>query len=248
MFSGARLHSMYKIANTPVRTYPFPHLFIEDIFPPEFYREMRRLLPPNGAYKRLADTDRVKGYSPARLCLFPNDVESTSLDEEAKKFWTSFFTAFADPELARMWLSIFGGVVSARMTNAKSPGTNADGNVSLTAEIFLVRDLQSYALKPHTDTPRKVITVLYYIPADDSHALLGTSVYRPKLEGFTNTTGAYLPRDDFDLVATLPYRPNCALAFARMDTSFHGVESLAVPDFGRDLVIFDVKFTNLDSF
>ena len=248
MFSDAKLYSMYQIANTPVRAYPFQHLYVENIFPPALYSEMRRLLPANSDYKRLADTGRVTGYSQARLCLFPNDIDGTALDHERKTFWTTFFNTYLDQELVRMWISTFGSTISERMTSGGVQEKNPGGKVSISTEIFLVRDLQSFALKPHTDTPRKILTVLYYLPPDDTYAVMGTSIYRPKDAGFSSNSGRKSRRDDFDLVTTLPYRANCAVSFARTDTSFHGVEALDVPSFERDLIIFDLKFTDPDSF
>ena len=70
----------------------------------------------------------------------------------------------------------------------------------------------------------------------------------PKDAGFSSNSGEYFSRDDFDLVTTLPYRANCAVSFARTGTSFHGVEALDVPAFERDLIIFDIKFSDPGSF
>lgn len=102
-----------------------------------------------------------------------------------------------------------------------------------------MRDETGYALGPHTDGPAKVVSVLSYL----THALrpqLGTSIYRPKQEGFTSAGGPHLPREDFDLLATLPYAPNILVAFPKTDDCFHGVEPVE-PGLRRDILFLDYK-------
>jgi hypothetical protein len=45
-------HLRYKIANAHINTWPYAHFYIEDIFPDDFYRKLRALLPPHDAYKK----------------------------------------------------------------------------------------------------------------------------------------------------------------------------------------------------
>lgn len=91
-------------------------------------------------------------------------------------------------------------------------------------DILLVRDLPGYQIPPHTDSLKKVITVLIYLPEDDSFQGEGTSIYEPKEKGFTCKTGRHYDFKDFNKVKTMPFKPNSAFIFARTDNSFHGVE------------------------
>ncbi len=90
-------------------------------------------------------------------------------------------------------------------------------------DIHLVRDEPGYSLGPHTDAPKKVVTALFYLPRDGSLSHLGTSLYQPKVP-FTDPSNKHHEFGDFTRVATLPYLPNSLFAFARSDSSFHGVE------------------------
>lgn len=90
-------------------------------------------------------------------------------------------------------------------------------------DILLVRDYEGYAIPPHTDSLRKVITVLIYLPEDDSMEEEGTSIYIPKEKGFICKEGRHYNFDDFEKVKTMPFRRNSMFAFARTDNSFHGV-------------------------
>ena len=65
MSSNAELHLTYKIANAPLNVFPFPHLYIRDAFPADYYARIQSMLPdparmvtisearpvPKGAYK-----------------------------------------------------------------------------------------------------------------------------------------------------------------------------------------------------
>jgi FkbM family methyltransferase len=93
-----------------------------------------------------------------------------------------------------------------------------------TEDLLLVRDYEGYQIPPHTDSLRKVITVLLYLPEDNSIEHEGTSIYVPKEKGFTCDKGIHYNFDDFEKVWTAPFKPNSALIFARTNNSFHGVE------------------------
>jgi len=45
MSSGVDLHLLYKVANAPVASYPFPHFFVQDVFPADFYARLQTMLP-----------------------------------------------------------------------------------------------------------------------------------------------------------------------------------------------------------
>lgn len=234
---------MDRIENAPVREHPFPHVFIEDIFPPAFYAELQSRMLESSAYMRLIDTGRVAaGYSPARLCLFPSHVTPELADTDDKRFWADLFAAYNDAEFTLLWLSVFQASIQARVAAGHVPSGLASGPLKAQHEIFLMRDLENYALTPHTDSQAKLVSVLFYLPADNSRQTLGTSLFLPKQPGMTSDGASHLARDDFERVATLPYLPNTLFAFPRLQNSFHGVEPVRQAADARDLLLFDIKF------
>lgn len=92
-------------------------------------------------------------------------------------------------------------------------------------DLLLIKDYEGYQIPPHTDALRKVISVLFYLPEDNSIEHEGTSIYTPKQKGFTCDKGVHYNFEDFEKVWTAPFRPNSCLIFARTNNSFHGVES-----------------------
>ena len=44
MFLDAELHVDYKIGNVPISNFPFPHFYLENIFPEDFYSKIQENL------------------------------------------------------------------------------------------------------------------------------------------------------------------------------------------------------------
>lgn len=104
-------------------------------------------------------------------------------------------------------------------------------------DLLLVRDLPGYSIPPHTDSLRKVITVLIYLPEVELPNA-GTSMYVPKEKGFTCDIGVHHPFEKFDKVKTMSFKSNAAFVFARTSESFHGVEPSKQV---RDVLLYNIN-------
>jgi hypothetical protein len=226
MFSAARLHAIYKIANAQVRHYPFAHIYVPEIFPESFYREMRRNLPPNDGYIELRSTGRVgTGYSAARLSLFPADLGKANLTPAQRDFWRQAFDMVGNEEFGAAIFNCFRSQIEDRFAGKTGQRVALD----VYHETFLMRDLDTYSLGPHTDNPTKIVSVLMYMPGDASSSELGTALYIPKDRSFVSEGGPHLEFDLFDHVYTAPYLPNTLVAFPKTMACFHGVEPVKGP-------------------
>ena len=235
-FTAAKLHAIYQISNVKLRTYPFPHIYVENILPPAFFAEARRQLPADDGYTVLVDSGRVgKGYSRARLSLFPSDLEKSKCTDEQREFWRRMFKTFGDAEFATTIYNRFRPQIEQRFID------KAGTKLSIRHETFLMRDLETYSLGPHTDNPKKLVSVLLYLAADSDHPELGTSVYVPKDRDFVCPGGPHHDFEKFDRVFTMPYAPNALVAFPKSSTCFHGVEPLNRADSRRDIFFYDLK-------
>lgn len=240
MFSAAKNHMLYRVANSPVRAFPFPHICVEDVFPGAFYAEILRHRLADTAYRPLSETGRVsKGAYEARLCLFPAELDQATMADPQRVFWRRLFTMFDDRECTQLWLDLFRQGIEQRFREELPHLTERRAKIS--AEMILIRDTPSFALGPHTDSTSKVVSVLIYLPADESRPELGTSIYRPKDRRFTCLGGPHYPYDGFERIATMPYRPNTLVAFAKNSRSFHGVEPVIDAAARRDILLYDLR-------
>lgn len=226
-------HVIERLRASEVVPEPFPHYYLENVFPEEFYRELLAHLPGSAAYQNLFEITTLKlDHFRHRDQRDMGDGWTKDLTGELKEFWESFNEWFLGPELARAVLASFADSLRARLG-----GEEAWPPVSVESQ--LIRHRAGYFLGPHSDLHTKLVVLLIYLAPDESAAHLGTSIYRPKDPGFTCPNSAHYPFEDFVRVKTAPYKPNSMLAFARSDVSFHGVEPLSEQDVtacSRDLI------------
>ena len=232
MSSSAEFHLTYKIANAPLNAFPFPHLYIRDAFPADYYARIQSMLPDPSRMVTISETGRISpGLYKERFVLTFGGEQFAALTEEQRAFWGELHG----------WL--VGGAFRQRVLEGFRPflAQRFKGQmVAFYDEALLVQDTTRYSLGPHTDAPRKVITFLFYLPKDESQCHLGTSLYLPKDRGFRCPGGPHYPHAQFDRVWTMPFLPNSLFIFVKTDASFHGVEPVMDPDTRRWLLLYDI--------
>lgn len=231
MSSSAELHLAYKVGNATIRPYPYPHFYLEEAFPPEFYREMQAMLPDPEAMRPIEEVRPVVGYK-ERFVLNMNDKSLAALPEEKRGFWTQLRSWMVGGRFANVVLKKFEPHLDERFAR--------DPSIEFYDEALLVQDTTNYSLGPHSDATRKVITLLFYLPRDESQRHLGTSMYVPKDPDFRCEGGPHYKHAGFERIWTMPFLPNSLFAFFKTDNSFHGVEPVSDPDTRRWLLLYDI--------
>jgi hypothetical protein len=231
MSSRAELHLTYKVANAPINVFPFPHFFVEDVFPTDYYAQMQRMLPEPAAMLPIGEV-RNTVTNKERFVLELRDEQLQRLPADKRAFWEELRGWMVGGALGPMLLRKFGSYVVQRFEGRK--------DVAYYDEALLVQDTTNYKLGPHTDAPRKVITLLFYLPPDTSQAHLGTSIYLPNDREFRCPGGPHHARENFERLWTMPFLPNSLFVFLKNDRSFHGLEPVADPDTRRWLLLYDV--------
>lgn len=233
MSSNAEQYTLYQIANAPLREHPFPHLLVRDVFEAGLYRAMMENLLPPALMRPIKEERPVgKSYSDERYVYTLTQERAGALPAPYGAFWTGFTSWLLGAPFAVTLFNKFGSHIHQRFGERKPDFYN---------EALLVDDRARYVLGPHTDTPSKVITLLFYLPADDSRPHLGTSIYAPRDGSFRCPGGPHYPFDLFDRVTTMPYLPNTLFAFFKSDNSFHGVEPVRDENYRRHLLLYDIK-------
>jgi hypothetical protein len=225
-------HLLYKIINAAVRTYPFPHIYVEDVFPADFYRDMTANFPAADEMRSIEEERNVpKGLYPERYILTLSAEKAAALPESRRPVWQRVSQFLLSAQFGETLLWKFSDVVKPRLQH---------GTDGLSSEILLVDDRENYSIGPHTDNPSKVLTALFYLPAGDTRPEIGTSIYLPNNPNFRCPGGPSHPVEQFQRVVTMPYKPNALFAFAKTDFSFHGVERVSALQARRQLMIYDV--------
>jgi hypothetical protein len=218
-------HFVDRLGSANVVSDPFPHYFLERVFPEDYYRELLLNLPDSDVYENLYETTDLKlDHFRHRDQRDMDQGWTDRLPHEQKSFWDSFNQWFLSEEIASAVMRSFG----------------RESCLELTVESQFIRHRAGYFLGPHSDLYTKLVVLLLYLAPDDTAEHLGTSLYRPKQAGFSCPASKHYEFSDFIKVKTAPYRPNSLLAFVRSDISFHGLEPLSERDVattaGRDVI------------
>jgi hypothetical protein len=235
----ARAAFYYRVANAPVLAYPFPHFYLESVFPDDFYRELQAALPPLDAYLRIADTGTVSAEAyPERFSLDPRTLAAGAPPRPQAPFWQTLVEWLEDGRFARLLLDKFEAAIAARF--------GAGNEFSIDQDTRLIRDFTNFAIGPHTDSPRKLISLLFYLPHDDSMAHLGTSIFEPVDPEFECEGTKHYPFTNFRKVFTAPFRPNTLFAFCKTDAAFHGVPPIADANIERNMMLYNIYLNKVE--
>jgi hypothetical protein len=233
--SNVEEHVRYQIANAPIREYPYAHIYVEDIFPLDFYSALRENWPDPSSLVSLSETGRVPKDAYRERFVMPfTSAEVEKLNEERRPFWQEFVSWMLTQRFMTAVIDKFALQVKARFgDDIYRCGFEADA--------LIVRDITNYNIGPHTDAPHRLMSLLFYCPDDDALSHLGTSIYVPRDSQFTCDGGPHYPHHLFDRVKTMEYKPNTLFAFIKSDRSFHGVEPIGDPNVLRDILLYDVR-------
>jgi hypothetical protein len=204
------------VANAPLQTQPFEYIYMENVFTPQFYREMQAQMPDKRVFHELQHKDALRpdGTSTRlRLWLWPELLGR--LPAKQRAVWSEVTHALLSRDLQEVFLQKFAQSLEKRF---KRPAHT----LSFFPVPILLCDLPGYQIRIHSDVTSKAITVQFYLPADASRKHLGT-VFHDGREG-----EAYLR------TRTLPYVPASGYAFPVMPTaSWHSVPQTSAADGDR---------------
>ena len=203
-------HLRYRIRNAPVLDWPFSHFYIEDVFPDDFYRQLRSVLPSTDDYHQGQNNYNGRKFADPTATGELNFLLSNEFTE-------SVIAAFL-PEFQKRF-----------PTGSFAPKT----------DLRLILDTKNYSIGPHTDAKWKVVSLLFYLPEDYALEKLGTSLYIPKDRNFRCPGGPHHKFEGFTKVYTAPFRPNSCLGFFKTDYSFHGVEPITIAC-RRDVLLWNL--------
>jgi hypothetical protein len=232
----------YQIANAQVRPYPFPHFYVGSVFPDDFYRALQASLPrtevlePIEEHGTVGVTDKTTGeFRPTSEPRYIADLSKLEEDEEQGQrghLWRDLSAWLLSDAFRDLMLQKFRIGIGERFGEGAQLRTDVEGR--------FVRDFHQYKIHPHTDQPAKLVSLLFYLPANESLRHHGTVIYRP-LDPQLRCKG--LTRHPFELfrkVATMSFMPNALFGFFKTDYSFHGVEEIQDERIERNVLLYNI--------
>ena len=212
---------------------PYPHLTFENFFAEDVYRRL---------VSRWPDPDRYVDLNGARtrrqFTLY--DRTAGAGDSERTELWRTVCDALSAPAIEAALRERL-----RRGFEIRARGGDEDWPIPMFPRPVIYADFDGYAIKPHPDTRRKVLTMLIYMPDDDSQRDLGTTVYKisPMSVFAWRTYG--LVKDK-----TFPFLPNTGCAFVVISpaqslfhASWHGRSAISIDNAKPRMMILNAYYS-----
>jgi hypothetical protein len=177
------------------------------------------------------------GSYPERYILDPGKFAAQHPESPQAPFWRDFAGWIGGAAFPQLLLAKFQAHMDARF--------GAGASCRITQDINLLRDFTNYSIGPHTDSPHKMVSLLFYFPRDDGMQHLGTSIFEPVDPAFTSDGTGHFPFADFRKVYTAPYRPNSLFGFFKTHDSWHGVEPIGDQRVERNLMAYNIYLSKV---
>jgi len=233
-------HVLGKIASTEFCTDPFPHIIVDEIFPPDFYE-----LVMNDLDKISTDTNlfnvfhkpsqKKKNNTRTEVCIIDENLDVNEANDYfdfalMKKSEDVFNETVKNTSLGALCDIMTSDALKDALLNkfAVYLEERMKGKTSkqLCKKIRLNRDTGGFKLTPHTDTEFKFLFGVMYLAKDKDHPQFGTDLYKHKhgLKSWRTTPlDVRLTEDQFVKVKQANYLPNRFAVFLKNDESWHGV-------------------------
>lgn len=193
---------------------PFPHFYIRDFLAENIYSQLRRNFPEDDQFKR-SDAKRTSNVAALlhRRKIQLVDETISSWNRESSTIFGAISNVFRSRDFSLCVQAQFEAQIADRYGQKYLPTFT---------RVELNRDEDGYEIKPHTDAPHKVFTLIFYLPDDDTNSAFGTYIYQPKVKSFTSEAPTQFDSNLFEIRKALPYKPNTVFGFMKTDRSFHG--------------------------
>lgn len=211
-------HAVKSIRAAEVFSKPYPHVVFRNFWPEDFYQELIANRPDEAGYVQLNGANTRRQFT-----LFDGSCDAG--DDYRRALWKLVSDVCSDSKVeAALREQLDEGL------RIRSKASKEGWPVPMYPRPVLYADYDGYRIKPHPDTRRKVMTVLIYMPEDDSQQALGTTLYRLSPKGLFSWKSFGLAEDK-----TVPFLPNTGCAFVVIHptydflrTSWHGRDSINI--------------------
>lgn len=235
----------YKIINSRIINYPFPHAETSDMLPYDLLNEIEKNFPDKDELISITKTNNVKTSKNTKNKNpydFRYNVHLTQKKDISRLggtkliFWEFFTNVMSSPLIFKSFFSLYNKHLQKRF------GKDLKDKMFY-PDLMLIHDKANYALGPHTDHPKKVIVILIYLSSDtttNSMNLYGTSIYIPKETSFICDGTMHHNHKDFYKIYTSSFKKNNSLSFFKTNNSFHGVETVPDKPIERKLIQYSI--------
>lgn len=228
------IHVKAKIGGAVIDNYPFPHLYVNDIFTHNFFNYVKSIMPGDEQCPFVTTvTNYTNSDFPTNRRLLPLKDAYTDGGIH-QKYESDPIKLVAVQQLCKWFRTCFLMLIVDKF-NIQLPNKYRD-------ELLYIIDTRGYYLAPHSDLPTKIFSALIYMPDEDNDIVrqYGTNILKPVEEGYTDDGNTFYKNRPFNIVKTLPFVPNSLLVIIKANNSFHSTSEIK-HNITRRLLIYDTQ-------
>lgn len=232
-----RSHFVRRLERAELEMWPFPHLYLTEVLPPEVYADALANDPfvadPGVSFGDPTWTSKLRFRS------FYEHRYQHELNPERRtrqgQPWAMIGDAFADPRwLGPVLRNRFPAFFDLRFGDIDAIEQRASDDgfwSSLHTRTFVQRHEPGYRLEAHTDIPSRIATGIFNFPPSAGYEDAGTTLLVPRDPRLRCWGNNHYDIGEFEVVTTVPYAPNTCLIFFKTRHSWHSVapEAALVP-------------------
>ena len=110
---AADLQPCYKVANAPLNVFPYPHVFVEDVFDAHYYAQIQAHLPDSRDMLPIENVRPVRGYH-ERFVFELAGKQLESLSSEKQAFWRGLHSWMVGGRFGEIVMNKFGQFMNQR--------------------------------------------------------------------------------------------------------------------------------------
>lgn len=210
-----------KVEGSVTNTDPFPFLYIQDFFPTNFYNQLEKTFPSTSQLMDIID----KPYKPVT----GNVTNRSTFSIYNRQIGYQEIKNYEHKQQCIDFRLLVHTVLIPSISNKLQITLPPDWH----DDVRFVYDTGGYHKYPHTDHPKKIMSILIYM----SYSRCGTVIVKPKQRDFSDSEGDHYPFENFDQIFDPPFIPNALIAFPRTNTSFHCVDNLDIDEQRKSIQI-----------
>src|SRR5271166_6289613 len=217
LFDSIVRHGADSILAGTVTEKPYPRLMFKNFFANDVYRKLISSWPDIDRYVDLNGARTRKQYT-----LWDRSVEAG--DPERTALWRAVSHALSAPEIEAALRERL-----KRGLEIRSKGSGEGWPVPMYPQPVLYADFDGYAIKPHPDTRRKVLTMAVY-------KISPMGVFAWKSYGLVKEkTAPFLPNTGFAFVVIHPKH-------SLLHSSWHGRETISIDNSKPRMTLLNIYY------
>jgi len=231
---------MFQLQNCEIRYSPYPLLVVKPAMEPSFYDELVRTFPQENLFGKIDKYDYKLSLSekaaPENYAAFIKNTPSWNRFHAAVKS-EAFIRSVVDflksrnldPGVDEHLKSRSSQWVSGLKKMARGQPPTGAGRLKTRFEFSVLR-ADGGEVPPHTDTPRKIITIVMSMVGDGEWPQEfggGLDINRPLDDNFAyNWNNRIVPWEKVEKIDTVPLVPNQCMIFLKTFNSLHSVRRM----------------------